>query len=312
MSALLFLLAMLVGSATCQDISVNYDLRSAQREEGAEGCPTTQQLRESIREDILKLINNSVLPALSLDGQQIRVCDCGGAGWRKVAYLNMSDANHNCPTEWSLFTSPKRLCGRPALNYSAYEPYYSAVFPTHNISYSHVCGRVIGYQYGGTKAFYTRAFLIENLNYTVRISGSYAYVDGVSLTYGEPKRHIWTFAAARDELENTDYGMHRRCPCTSPSSAATRTPSFVGNDYFCETGVPPGQWWDYKYYSDDPLWDGKGCGPTSTCCSFNNPPWFCKQLPQSTNADLEMRLCGAGYPEQENTLVELIEIYIKE
>ena len=75
--------------------------------------------------------------------------------------------------------------------------------------------------------------------------------------------------------------------------------------------MPSGQWWDYKYYSDDPLWDGKGCGPTSTCCSFNNPPWFCKQLPQSTNADLEMRLCGAGYPESQNTLIELIEIYIK-
>ena len=298
MTVLLFLLAMLVGSATCQDLPMNYDLRSAQREEGTEGCPTTQELRESIHEDIMKLINNSVLPALSLDGQQ-RVCDCGGAGWRKVAYLNMSDANQNCPTEWGLFTNPRRLCGRPAL------PCNSAVFPTHNISYSHVCGRIIGYQYG-----YTRAFLYENLNYNVRISDTNAYVDGVSLTYGDPRRHIWTFAAALDEL-NESYYINSRCPCTSPSSAATRTPSFVGNDYFCETGVPPGNRWDNEVYSDDPLWDGEGCGPTSTCCSFNNPPWFCKQLPQSTNADLEMRLCGAGYPEYANTLIELVEIYIK-
>ena len=303
MSVLLFSLAMLVGSATGQDIHVNYDLRSSQREEGAEGCPTTQELRESIHEDILKLINNSVLPALSLDGQQ-RVCDCGGAEWRKVAYLNMSDANQNCPPEWSLFnvSSLKRLCGRQ--NHSEYVLCNSAVFPTHNISYSRVCGRVIGYQYGEA-----RAFQRENLNYTAEIA--YAYVDGVSLTYGQPQEHIWSFAAALDELENTDYGMHRRCPCTNPSSAATRTPSFVGNDYFCETGVPSGQWWDYKYYSDDPLWDGKGCGSTSTCCSFNNPPWFCKQLPQSTNADLEMRLCGASYPEYANTLIELVEIFIK-
>ena len=84
----------------------------------------------------------------------------------------------------------------------------------------------------------------------------------------------------------------------------------MGDDYFCETGVPPDMWWDYDFYSDDPLWDGEGCGPTSTCCSFNSPPWFCKQLLQSTNADLEMRLCG-GHPEFENTPIELIEIYIK-
>ena len=300
MRVLLFLLAMLVGSATCQDIPVNYDLRSAQREEGAEGCPTTQELRESVHEDILKLINNSVLPALSLDGQQ-RVCDCGGAGWRKVSYLNMSDANQNCPPQWSLFTDPKRSCGRLALNRTAYVPCDSAIFPTHNISYSHVCGRVIGYQYGATAAF-----LLEYLNYTVRIS--HAYVDGVSLTYGQPRQHIWSFAAALDELNYSD-GIRSRCPCTSPSGASTRTPSFVGNDYFCETGVPPGKRWDDEVYSDDPLWDGKGCGPTSTCCSFNNPPWFCKQLPQSTNADLEMRLCGVGT--DENTLIELVEIFIK-
>ena len=304
MSVLPFLLAIVVGLATCQDLHVSYDIRSAQRE-GAEGCPTTQELRESIHEDILslKLINNSVLPALGSNGQQ-RVCDCGGAGWRKVAYLNMSDANHNCPPEWSLFNISrlKRACGRQ--NRSEYVLCNSIVFPTSNISYSHVCGRVIGYQYGAA-----RAFQRENLNYTAVIT--YAYVDGVSLTYGQPRQHIWTVAAALDELENTNYGMHMRCPCTSPSSAATRTPSFVGNDYFCETGVPLGQPWTKKFYSDDPLWDGEGCGPTSTCCSFNNPPWFCKQLPESTNAGLEMRLCGAGYPENANTPIELIEIFIK-
>ena len=67
----------------------------------------------------------------------------------------------------------------------------------------------------------------------------------------------------------------------------------------------------YLLYADDPLWDGQGCGPTSTCCTFNNPPWFCKQLPQSTNADLEVRLCSFNYASAENTPVELVEIYVK-
>ena len=37
-------------------------------------------------------------------------------------------------------------------------------------------------------------------------------------------------------------------------------------------------------YSDDPLWDGAGCGDSSTCCQFNNPP---SSLPQATTDDVE-------------------------
>ena len=86
-------------------------------------------------------------------------------------------------------------------------------------------------------------------------------------------------------------------------------PPYVGNDYFCETGVASGQQWSYRFYADDPLWDGQGCGQNSSCCSFNNPPWFCKQLPQSTNADLEVRLCSHQEASVENTPIELLEIY---
>ena len=28
----------------------------------------------------------------------------------------------------------------------------------------------------------------------------------------------------------------------------------------------------------DPVWDGMGCSSTSTCCTFNSPPWFTKNL----------------------------------
>ena len=76
--------------------------------------------------------------------------------------------------------------------------------------------------------------------------------------------------------------------------------------------MPPGQSWNrHTFYPDDPLWDGQGCGPTTTCCTFNNPLWFCKQLPQSTDADLEVRLCSLNEAYVENTPIELIEIYIK-
>jgi hypothetical protein len=177
------------------------------------------------------------------------------------------------------------------------------MFPTQGIQYSQVCGRIIGYQFGQPQAF-----VLENTNRPQPINGP--YVDGVSLTYGNPRQHIWTFVISLDEagIGNNE----SRCSCTDPLRPNT-TPSFIGNDYFCETGVPPGQGYtNLLFYADDPLWDGQGCGPTSTCCTFNNPPWFCKRLPQSTNADLEVRLCCADTPSnKENIPVELIEIYVK-
>jgi hypothetical protein len=131
----------------------------------------------------------------------------------------------------------------------------------------------------------------------------------VSLTYGNPRKHIWTFVNALDEYPR--YYEHK-CPCTNVTEQRPiNISSFVGNDYFCETGVPPDQSHSNSvFYADDPLWDGQGCGPTSTCCTFNNPPWFYKQLPQPTNADLEVRLCSASPARYENTPVELIEIYV--
>ena len=45
------------------------------------------------------------------------------------------------------------------------------------------------------------------------------------------------------------------------------------------------------FYECDSLWDGAGCGPLNTCCTFNNPPWFYKELPEPTTDDIEMRVC---------------------
>ena len=60
---------------------------------------------------------------------------------------------------------------------------------------------------------------------------------------------------------------------------------------------------------NDPLWDGEGCGAISTC-SFNNPPWFCKNLPQPARDDIEIRLCG-NEGSGEDTPIEFVEIYVK-
>ena len=288
-SSLLFLV--MISSGVCQlGLYSSYNTSSTELS-GAGFCPSTEKLREKIKQDVNLFLNSSVVPILT------RPCSCGGPGWRRAAYLNMSDPTQTCPPAWELITTPRRSCARPS-NASGLTC-YSAMFPTQGIQYSQVCGRIIGYQVGQPQAF----ILGENRTIDGR------YVDGVSLTYGSPRQHIWTFANALDEAGAGNDAS--RCTCTD-SSRPNTLPSFVGNDYFCETGVPPGQQFSNEiFYADDPLWDGQGCGPTSTCCTFNNPPWFCKQLPQPTNADLEVRLCSYNPSNIENTPIELIEIYVK-
>ena len=87
---------------------------------------------------------------------------------------------------------------------------------------------------------------------------------------------------------------------------------FVGMDYFCDTGLQtfdsgnlPG------FLSADPLWDGEGCEAPNTCCSFNTPPWFYKQLPQPTTDDIEMRVCRDEDASNEDIAIEMIEIYVQ-
>ncbi len=100
------------------------------------------------------------------------------------------------------------------------------------------------------------------------------------------------------------------CPCTSPDLPYTGVvPPFIGQDYFCETGSR--QAFNNIFYPDDSLWDGQGCGGTSACCEFNNPPWFCKQLPQPTTDNIELRICGNEDVRNEDTPIELVEMYVR-
>jgi len=88
------------------------------------------------------------------------------------------------------------------------------------------------------------------------------------------------------------------------------SPSFVGNDYFCEAGDPPSTPSPVgNSYSNDPLWDGDGC--KTNCCTFNNPPWFHNNLTSPTTDSIEVRLCADNIIADENFAIGLIEIYIK-
>ena len=95
------------------------------------------------------------------------------------------------------------------------------------------------------------------------------------------------------------------------STSRTRIPSFVGQNYFCETGIASYHLTGYFYPNGDPLWDGQGCGSTSSCCTFNSPPWFNVQLSSPTTDGIEVRICGDEGIGTEDTPIQLMELYVK-
>ena len=228
-------------------------------------------------------------------------CEHLKGGWMRVAYLDMRNSSHQCPSGFSLTTrssNPRRVCDITR------NGCVSTRFTVHGKRYSHVHGRIIAYQNGYASAFYYQSRPVDQ-----------SYVFGVSLTHGQnPRKHIWTFAGAADE---STYRPEIKCPCinTNIHSSTIRIASFIGNDYFCDTSLS-NRYSSYSkgFYPSDPLWDGQGCGPTNACCSVpsecnNSPPWFIKNLSSPTTDEVEMRLCrpdGSG-----STPIEIVELYVQ-
>ena len=212
----------------------------------------------------------------------------------RVANIDMTNTSQNCPSGLSLISSPKRLC-----DINVGTRCVSNNFDIHGAEYSHICGRVIGYQSSQPAAFFYHSRGID---------GNYVY--GVSLTHGQsPRQHIWTFAGARDESSRDS---RWKCPCTNINiNPPPSLPSYIGNDFFCDTAYRSSTS-SRNLEVSDPLWDGEGCGPTSTCCYDQqrkvNPPWFVKTLSSPTSDDIEMRMCEFNVG---TTPIEIIEIYVQ-
>ena len=154
---------------------------------------------------------------------------CNGTpGWRRVVFINMTDTSYNCPTGLNLTSYSKRTCGRA---HTRAEGCSSTTFSVGGLAYSRVCGRIKGYQFGETGAFYP-----SNKSLAIRSNISSNYVEGVSLTHGESydRQHIWTFASGLTEAPSTKV-QTASCPCDT--DIYNDIPSFVANDYFCESGL---------------------------------------------------------------------------
>ena len=218
---------------------------------------------------------------------------CGRrGGWTRLGKLDMTKYYERCPSPFKYSKQGNtRICSK---NKRGCESMY---LPSYGIRYRQVCGRVRGYQWRGTDAFYRS---VNDINKV--------YVDGVSITRGSPRKHIWSFASGLTELSTDRNG----CPCNSGATSLSRPPPFVGNDYYCESGCT--RMFQPRYKTEDPLWDGKQCrqreGP---CCRKSYLPWFLKNIGGTTSDSLELRLCTDPHEglNDERVGIDQYEFYVK-
>ena len=314
-------LCLLFHSFQAQGIRYNISLHQIQGQ--SKGCASNDEIqtaRRNITQDVKQIIRERVLSTCnrflltdpiapsglynitdSTTGNRVQIyCEMDGSrwegtgGWYRIAYLDMTDPSQSCPRTLASIINPVRSCGRRSSSGCD-----SVVYASHGIPYTQICGRLVGYQYGSTEAFWY-------YNHRSGVTIDSPFVDGgVTITRGSnPRKHIWSFPCGETQVKTTTHD----CPCNNGNEAVL-VPPWVGEDYFCDSGSmdqSPGRW-----YTSDPLWDGAGCGSTTSCCEFNSPPWFCKQLDEPTSDDVEIRLCGDEGPSNENTPLEIIEIYVQ-
>lgn len=263
---------------------------------------------------------SAILPQESCSHEHIEVVmtepeqdtflDCGGhrGEWMKVATLNTIRGD-KCPQGWGTeCTKERHYCT------GGYEAgCHSAKFPTNQTSYSRICGKIRGYQRGSMNAFFSTGYSLgTTTGYVPEIASASIngpYVDGISITVGEPRKHVWTYAVglSDDYMYNyTEEGYN--CPCAQ--YPGPDPPSFVGHHYYCESGNT-GPYNIGRYYTDDELWDGRGCGVNNNCCAQAGSPWFFRQFSVPITGDIEVRICRDQNNSGEEVLVELMDIYIQ-
>ena len=213
---------------------------------------------------------------------------CGIVGpWKRAVYINPT-LDDSCPSGLRKVNIPntnKQACGGTVNNGC------SSVIFTVDRNYTNICGIVQGYQFYSPNTFEGDSGKTVNDN----------YVDGISITQGSPRNHVWTYTAY------SNHGALGRCPCSLPGGEIPfPPPSFIGDDYYCETGFQPSV--QNRIAWEDPLWDGKGCThQVDRCCERYG--WFHKTVPSSAD-HIELRWCVDQPLSNENIFVDLAEVWV--
>ena len=251
-------------------------------------CPS-----EAEKQIILDQLSNELDDIIENQIQQLLVpLECPGRGWVKVVDFNLeANSSAECLGNWL-----KAEKGNISYCYRHERNTNSCTSATISVGciqdYTQVCGRVRAYQIGDTNGFFP--------SYKTSIGIDDAYLNGVSITYGMPRRHVWSFVSGYSSTsDNYHYGW--LCPCIADRQV---TPNYVNESHFCDVGAsmrPERE----KLYTNS-LWDEMDCLMTGDgCCSGR---YFVAELTAPTSDNLEVRICGK---ENAGVGVDQIELYVK-
>ena len=218
-------------------------------------------------------------------------------GWLQIADFDLS-VKSECPDteEWKkIKVNGIEMCR----SVNDTEGCYSAIFSVNGTKYRKIRGMVRGYQKGSTDGF-------DHVRYGNYRGINTPYVDGVSITLGNPRKHVWTYVVGCSDDDNH---ATSNCPCAAVPGPAPHF--FVGEHYYCESGNR-GPFEYSTIYTDDPLWDGAGCfHSNNNCCTNVGLPWFNREFPTTQDEDIEVRICTDQTYGDEAVLVDQLKLFVQ-
>ena len=216
--------------------------------------------------------------------------NCGEKGWMMVAALDMAVNGSKCPDglDEGMYGS-KRLCGNRGNNVCR-----STTFSTNGAPYTEVCGFVSGFQDKTPDAFHGKNANIDSV-----------YLDGISITHGMPRQHIWSYGAG----PASDCSSAGCCPCNE--GGVDNVATFAKSNWYCESGNPTSGA-VFEFFPNDVLWDGKNCTEIeSPCCRPQMLPYFRTEIDNSSTDSIELRICHDQGFADEDIPIEAYQIYVR-
>ena len=256
-------------------------------------CDELKKKHSTLKSGNYKLrIGGKVVPVYCHMGE---LCGTVG-GWTRLGHLKMSSDHKMCPNEQFSYINKGglHLCRIKSDKAGCATASYSS----HGIKYSTICGYARGYQKGLAYAF-IKSFQLPA-----------SYLNGVSFQRFDAsttkREHVWSYACGQSEKSKNN----NACPCNKGAPESAKPPSFVGKNYYCESGTStkPGS---ADFFPKDPLWDGKGFNNDEGPCHKDMMPYF-KRTYDSTIADhISMKLCRTYIKNFLDVYLEGYGIFVK-
>ena len=207
-----------------------------------------------------------------------------------IARIDMIKSGSSCPGGLEHVTSPKLSC-RKNISVGCSQVYFSS----HGMSYSKVCGRVIGYQHGSPDAF-SPAIYARNIDDM--------YVDDLLLP-------IIIQGNIFGHLQHNQMAIIKITLMDAPALPIieAKFPTLLRMITFVK--LEPNETYSNRYFTEHKLWDGNGCGTFPNGFAGTRSSFFIKQLPNSISLDVQLRVCMDEGRDNEDIIIEKLSLLVQ-